>query len=402
MKAYNEYMDNISVSDTLHRRLVSCAANVRPTGRLIAIRRYAAAFVCLAMILLGVLTVPRLSPGNSLPIADPSQQPATNPPAVTGSDSGGKLNHNLLHSTIIDGSSYAQADACYAVPESGACQFITPVSDAMKDYAGTDAVLFVAINIFSENKPLADGSEEMQQEMRRLMDLGYQLWYSEAWTYQGKGERVPYAYLSGLFTVEKLENFPAGADYGYSFYFAHNGDGSPAAVDVSTFELPGNDLELTAAYADPDFGAYLPGTVPDGFSFESAVRFINQESNYLSILWTKGMGDIHWSVSYLGEDDQARITSVDDTQNYDLALYPIPRGESVPRELWEIVNDPIFRIEDLTLEVVQARAYEVSDAGDISGPSMRFGVLYGDILVEIYVKGASPEAVFEMLQQIQE
>ncbi|HBD86425.1 MAG TPA: hypothetical protein DC001_03260, partial [Clostridiales bacterium] len=74
-----------------------------------------------------------------------------------------------MHSTIIDGSSYAQADACYAVPESGACQFITPVSDAMKDYAGTDAVLFVAINIFSENKPLADGSEEMQQEMRRLM-----------------------------------------------------------------------------------------------------------------------------------------------------------------------------------------------------------------------------------------
>ncbi|HBD86427.1 MAG TPA: hypothetical protein DC001_03270, partial [Clostridiales bacterium] len=82
--------------------------------------------------------------------------------------------------------------------------------------------------------------------------------------------------------------------------------------------------------------------------------------------------------------------------------YPIPRGESVPRELWEIVNDPIFRIEDLTLEVVQARAYEVSDAGDISGPRMRFGVLYGDILVEINVKGASPEAVFEMLQQIQE
>ena len=42
------------------------------------------------------------------------------------------------------------------------------------------------------------------------------------------------------------------------------------------------------------------------------------------------------------------------------------------------------------------------DLGDISGPRMHFGVPYGNILVEINVKGASPEAVFEMLQQIQE
>jgi hypothetical protein len=28
---------------------------------------------------------------------------------------------------------------------------------------------------------------------------------------------------------------------------------------------------------------------------------------------------------------------------------------------------------------------------------MRFGILYGDILVEINVKGAQPEAIFEMV-----
>jgi hypothetical protein len=65
------------------------------------------------------------------------------------------------------------------------------------------------------------------------------------------------------------------------------------------------------------------------------------------------------------------------------------------------VENPIFRIEDLTLEAVQARAYEVSDAGDISGPRMRFSVLYGDILVEIDVKGASPETIFESLRQLE-
>ena len=33
---------------------------------------------------------------------------------------------------------------------------------------------------------------------------------------------------------------------------------------------------------------------------------------------------------------------------------------------------------------------------------MRFSVLYEDILVKISVKGASPEAAFEMLQKINE
>ncbi len=54
----------------------------------------------------------------------------------------------------------------------------------------------------------------------------------------------------------------------------------------------------------------------------------------------------------------------------------------------------------MSLEVVQTRAYEVSDAGDEPGYRMRFGVLYGDILVELNVKGAAPEAIFEMLGQI--
>lgn len=37
------------------------------------------------------------------------------------------------------------------------------------------------------------------------------------------------------------------------------------------------------------------------------------------------MSNIHWRVSPLEEDDKARITSVADTKNYDLALYPSRR-----------------------------------------------------------------------------
>jgi hypothetical protein len=180
------------------------------------------------------------------------------------------------------------------------------------------------------------------------------------------------------------------------------------AADLSVFnnpvipELREDELGMNEAYADLDFGAYLPKDLPSGFTFENAIRVINQEQNSLSALWIKGMGDIHWRISPFEEDDKARLTSVADTKNYELSLYPIPRADSVPRQLREVVDNPIFRIEDLSLEVVQARAYEVSDAGDESGPRMHFGVLYGDTLVEISVKGAAPEAIFEMLQQIKE
>lgn len=62
MKAYNEYMDSISVSDTLHRKLASCASKVKPIHRSFVVRRYAAIFTCLAAILLGVLTMPHPLP----------------------------------------------------------------------------------------------------------------------------------------------------------------------------------------------------------------------------------------------------------------------------------------------------------------------------------------------------
>lgn len=96
-------------------------------------------------------------------------------------------------------------------------------------------------------------------------------------------------------------------------------------------------------------------------------------------------------------DDKPRITSTEQTENYDLSLYPIPHAQSVPAELRKIVTDPIFRIEELTREVVMTRAYKVNDAGDTSGYRMRFSVLYGDILVVVNIKGADPESVYNML-----
>ena len=55
------------------------------------------------------------------------------------------------------------------------------------------------------------------------------------------------------------------------------------------------------------------------------------------------------------ESMAGRVTAVEDRENYDMGLYPIPLADSVPEELWEIVGHPIFRAEELTLEAVQRR-----------------------------------------------
>ena len=379
MKAYNEYMDNIVVSDTLHRKLISCAAHSGPSRRPITARRSAAAFACLAVILLGALTVLRLLPNNVTPITDASR--------------------NL--SNVVDGSDYAQETSKYITPSPGSCLYFVEVQEAMEEYTGTDTMLFLAIDIFPGEGQAEVKEEELQAEADRLSALGYRIGYSKSWTYRDQGEKVPYTYLSGLFTVEELETFQASPDYGYAFHFAHTGDGDPVKIDTSVFELPDKELDLTAAYADPVFGAYLPKDLPAGFAFEAAYWSVNQESHTLFASWQKGLGYIEWWVSPFEKDDTARFTSIADTKHHDLALYPVPRADSVPRELRKIVDNPIFRIEDLTREVVRARAYEVSDAGDTSGPRMRFSVLYGDTLVEVNVKGASSDTVFELLRQIQ-
>ncbi|WP_201259846.1 hypothetical protein [Tissierella sp. P1] len=79
MKAYNEYMNKILVSETLHQRLVSSPDNVRLKSRPIMIKRYVAAFACLTVILLGVLTIPQLMQNNVIPM--PGETPSVSQPS---------------------------------------------------------------------------------------------------------------------------------------------------------------------------------------------------------------------------------------------------------------------------------------------------------------------------------
>ncbi len=430
MKAYNDYMDNISVSDTQHRRFVTCAATVKPSRRSIMARRYAAAFACLAVILLGALTVPRLLQNNVVPA--PGSNPLLSQPGASTSVPIPANDYTLIFNKA---SRQVSADKTY-IP--GHFWQELTAAELQKVFSGLadTHTLTATVNFKSDETGAALFNIDAHAVSTGGLKTYIQIAPGEAvadYVLDGDskisdvlGTAVTAGYFETKPNSKRQRNVIYLASFnlsGLGYYVELSGGEAESAVlqvelsslvgllikggaaDLSIFnnpvipELREDGLDLKEAYADPDFGAYLPKNVPSGFTFESAMRFINQQSNYLNALWLKGMGDIQWRVSPFDEDDKSRTTSAADTQNYDLALYPVPRSESVPRDLREIVNNPIFRIEDLTLEVVEARAYEVADAGDISGPRMHFSVLYGDILVEINAKGAAPEAIFKMLQQ---
>lgn len=157
-------------------------------------------------------------------------------------------------------------------------------------------------------------------------------------------------------------------------------------------------LTLAQAREDETFGVYMPGSVPRGFTQDLLRRYKADDGDWLYGSWYDGnYNNLVWQVSYLDDYDAARITSVEDRENYDLSLYSFPLGESVPAELRSIVDHPVFLIEELTLDTVYARAYKLNEAGDTNGWRMNFSVLYGDVVVRVYAKGVSPEWIFEQL-----
>ena len=87
----------------------------------------------------------------------------------------------------------------------------------------------------------------------------------------------------------------------------------------------------------------------------------------------------------------------------DAENYYIQTGDMRPmEELREIVDNPIFDANELTLETVYMRAYKADEAGDVDGWRMAFSVKYGDVIVEVRTKGVEPEWVYQQLMNLLE
>ena len=185
--------------------------------------------------------------------------------------------------------------------------------------------------------------------------------------------------------------------------FAANRKGITKLINTEPKFIPewfDHKLTLTDALADPIFGQYMLPSSPAGFTEESIRRYKDQNSDYLSALWTHGLNEFQWTVTLFCEEDKPRLTHVEEKENFDLTLYPIPRADSVPDEKREIVDNPIFLSAELTMDAVWARAYHVNDHGDTAGWRMRFSVKIGDFLVEIRSKGVDPQWVYTRLAEL--
>ena len=296
------------------------------------------------------------------------------------------------------------ADACYAAPMNGTVNFSMPLRAAMAEY-GDSARYRVVVDLFRDERQLAADSAEAAAERERLSALGYTVAYETVYNH----EKPVSAYFTLHATRDELNALSAG-EYGYMlFLYDERVQGAEqimpetvfngASVPVDSTEVmvcPRDTSEvLTAAEARADaaFGAYLCNA-PAGFDEQEFRRTAEQ----LRASFRRGYDYVEWSVRAFQEEDRERlITVVAETEQYDVSLYSIPYADSVPAKLHTIFYHPIFRIEDLTLDIVKARAYRVNEVGDSDGWRCSFSVLYGDVLVQVNTKGIDPEWLYREL-----
>lgn len=164
------------------------------------------------------------------------------------------------------------------------------------------------------------------------------------------------------------------------------------------------DRYVTVAEAreDPDFGAYVPAAGPDGLEEDFARRYKFEDStDYLLVSWMGGSGeaygDLQWIASPVTDEALTRVVSPDERERYDVSLYPVPWFSSVPEAFRMTFENPVFRIGDLTRELVEARAHASDD-----GPVLtHFSVLYDtDVLVRVVSKGVDPGWLYEALKSL--
>lgn len=166
-------------------------------------------------------------------------------------------------------------------------------------------------------------------------------------------------------------------------------EGTPVITNTTEYK------KMTDAKMVEPFGKYIPDTLPAGYEFESARSTGNEGvGESLSLLWNCGMDYITLNISVFeaSAENEGRIVDVAKRETYDVHMYEIPYAESVPDEYRLIFNNPIFREQDMSFEVIQARMKSVSDAGDTDTPRGNFAVLYDDgILVQFNGHGDAEE-----------
>ncbi len=141
-------------------------------------------------------------------------------------------------------------------------------------------------------------------------------------------------------------------------------------------------------------GIYVPDTLPEGYGFHRAYTNLDLERENLTVCWSRGTDYIllHLEVT----EGAAETVETEKPETYDQRLYKVPYGETVPEEYRQVFMDPLFALDDLTLEIIESRMTVYEDAGDTDTPRGGFRVLYPEGVVVSFRGCGTAEEIQEM------
>lgn len=143
-----------------------------------------------------------------------------------------------------------------------------------------------------------------------------------------------------------------------------------------------------------ELGVYVPTVIPKGYVFEEAYTMKEQEQANLAVCWSRGLDYIQLHLEK--PENPPATVDVARTESYDVRLYEIPYGETVPEKYRQTFDNPVFAAGDLTLEMVESRMKSYDDSGDTDTPRGNFGVYYPNgVLVRFHGRGTAEE-IWEM------
>jgi len=439
MKSYADYMDNISVGADLHDRIINqVVQNAEPHPRKAAMR-YAGLAACAAAVLIVAIAIPGLinAPG-AVPGGGGTGLPNGAQAGAGYDDPAGPMGE-LYPLIFNEGESMTQASRDWA---QGSFDYDLTEEQLSAVFPGHD--LMLAANAFygPDGTLLSVTAIETMTPGRMDHPVRYAEAYVRTEIQLGEGEiiedcivvfegkpqisdvggvpvtvyMIDFGNADGAvffqaefvldnvnYRVKIQDNIPDGQQRMTEIVNAIIANG---AADLSVLadpvipKLRYDSLTLEEARLDPDFGSFIPQAAPEGFVFESSYRIVDTRQNGLFTHWGKPNSYIEFAVSEATEYDRERIVSVSEREKYDMSLYTIPFADSIPGELWEYVNDPVFIADEFSLDVIKARAYRADGRrGDAPAWRMGFSVLDNDVIIRVYAKGATPEQIWEMLSR---
>jgi len=155
---------------------------------------------------------------------------------------------------------------------------------------------------------------------------------------------------------------------------------------------------LSEARQEEPFAPYLPENYPFPYGeFYSYLNYQERSCNMLHIRWSLGYDDVEIDIHLpeSGEAPSIPLADPDNPASYDVRLYEIPWADTVPQEYQADFYKPVFRAEEMSLAIIEARMTEK----DTGGFSCRFCVLHENgVLVSYSCSGLTATEIWSLVE----